>query len=367
MADSHGRDHVIEGQLALDAEGRFLAVKASVIGDVGAYFTQFSPMIAASMIGRHLASVYTTPLFATTVKVVFTNTSPIGAYRGAGRPEGNFIMERLIDAAAREMGLDRLALRRLNHIAPHALPYTSPASGLAYDSGDFPGLMEAALEAADWAGFPARRAESEARGLRRGIGLGQYLEITAPPANEAGNIHFEDDGTVTIVTGTLDYGQGHWTPFAQVLVERLGVPFEAIRLVQGDSDRLQAGGGTGGSKSMMASGAAIVEAADLVIAKGRVAASHVLEAAVEDIAFAGGRFSIVGTDRAIDIMALARQLKTAGPLPPNVPDTLDVDHTHKASPSSFPNGCHVAEVEIDPETGVTRVCATRPPTTSAWS
>ncbi len=354
VSDTHGRDHVVDAELALDREGRFLAVRATSSADLGAYLTPFAALIAATNIGRHFASVYRTPLIAFASRCVLTNTAPIGAYRGAGRPEGNYFMERLIDTAAAEMGIDRVAMRRRNHIAAADLPYEA-ASGLTYDSGDFPGLLEDALVAADWDGFAERRTESRTRGKLRGLGLGQYLEITAPPTAEAGNIHFEDDGTVTIVTGTLDYGQGHWTPFAQVLVDRLGVPFEAVRLVQGDSDRLQAGGGTGGSKSIMASGAAVAEAATLVIAKGRAAAAHVLEAAEADIGFARGRFTIVGTDRAIGIMELARRLRAAGPLPAGVPDTLDVDHVHPSSPSAFPNGCHIAEVEIDAETGVTDV------------
>ena len=354
LADTHGRDHLVEAELALDGDGRFLAIRTSVLGNMGAYLSPFAPLIAATNVARHMAGTYRTPLIEASVRCVLTNTHPIGAYRGAGRPEGNYVIERLIDTAAREMGLDRIALRRLNHIAPAAMPFKS-ASGLTYDSGDFPGLLDDALARADWDGYAERERESASRGKRRGLGLGQYLEITAPPTRESGNIHFEDDGTVTIVTGTLDYGQGHWTPFAQVLVQTLGVPFEAVRLVQGDSDRLQAGGGTGGSKSIMASGAAIVESARKVIEKGRLAASHLLEAAAADIEFDGGRFTIAGTDRAIGIMELAQALKVAGPLPDGIPATLDTDHVHEASPSAFPNGCHVAEVEIDVETGVVEV------------
>jgi carbon-monoxide dehydrogenase large subunit len=188
----------------------------------------------------------------------------------------------------------------------------------------------------------------------RGLGIGQYLEVTAPPTREMGGIHFETDGTVTIVTGTLDYGQGHATPFAQVLHEKLGVPFDSIRLVQGDSDRLIAGGGTGGSKSIMASGAAIFEASEKVIDRGRQMASYALEAGVADIEFVRGQFRVVGTDRSIGLMDLARQV-VAGELPNQRPDSLNVDHIHESSPSAFPNGCHIAEVEIDPETGAVSV------------
>ena len=216
---------------------------------------------------------------------------------------------------------------------------------MVYDSGDFPTLMEKALALADWDGFPARRAESRRRGRLRGLGIGQYLEVTAPASKEMGGISFDADGGVTITTGTLDYGQGHASPFAQVLADRLGVPFDKVRLVQGDSDKLIAGGGTGGSRSIMASGAAIAEAAALVIERGRTAAADALEAAEADIEFSAGRFAIVGTDRGIGIMALAVQ----------APGLLDVEHVYEGSPSAFPNGCHVAEVEVDEQTGVVEV------------
>ena len=233
------------------------------------------------------------------------------------------------------------------------MPYTTPA-GTVYDSGDFPTVLDKALALADWDGFPARAKESRARGKLRGRGIGQYLEVTAPPAHEMGGIRFGEDGTVTIVTGTLDYGQGHASPFAQVLCDRLGVPFESVRLLQGDSDQLIAGGGTGGSKSMMASGAAIVEASVLCIEQGRRAAAHVLEAGVADIEFERGRFHITGTDRGIGIMDLAATLRGMT-LPPDVPATLDVQTIHEHAPSAYPNGCHVSEVEVDPDTGVVDV------------
>jgi carbon-monoxide dehydrogenase large subunit len=252
------------------------------------------------------------------------------------------------------MGLDPIEMRRKNHIRPDQIPYETPV-GTSYDSGDFTAILDDALDASDWAGFEARKGESRARGKLRGRGIGQYLEVTAPPMNEMGGIRFEADGTVTIITGTLDYGQGHATPFAQVLSDRLGVPFEAIRLLQGDSDELIAGGGTGGSKSMMASGAAIVEASQKVVEKGREIAAHVLEAGVPDIEFSGGRFVIAGTDRGIGIMELAERLRAGDSLPEGVPKSLDVRHVHESAPSAFPNGCHVAEVEVDPETGVVEV------------
>ncbi len=226
---------------------------------------------------------------------------------------------------------------------------------MAYDSGDFPTVMDKALQAADWDGYAARRADSRARGKIRGRGIGHYLEVTAPAGNEMGGIRFEPDGSVTIITGTLDYGQGHASPFAQVLSDRLGVPFEKIKLLQGDSDELLAGGGTGGSRSMMQSGGAIVEASDLVIERGKHVAAHFLEAAVADIEFARGRFTIAGTDRSIGIMDLAERLRVGVNLPDDVPRTLDVSHVFKGVPSAFPNGCHIAEIELDAETGAVEI------------
>jgi carbon-monoxide dehydrogenase large subunit len=242
----------------------------------------------------------------------------------------------------------------LNHIPERAMPHKAP-NGTTYDSGEFTAVLNEALAQADWDGFAARKEESRKRGLLRGIGIGDYLEVTGPPANEMGGIRFEPNGDVTIITGTLDYGQGHWTPFAQVLHQQLGVPFDRIRLLQGDSDELIAGGGTGGSKSLMASGTAIVAAGEKVIAQGRQIAAHVLEAAVVDVEFSRGRFTIAGTDRFIDIVELATMLRRGLQLPAELPQTLDVQHIHESSPSAFPNGCHIAEVEIDPETGVVAV------------
>ena len=354
VSDSHGRDHEITGELALDADGNFLAVRFEGFGNLGAYLTSVGTIMSTLNLVKNSIGVYRTPLIEVASRSVFTNTSPVGPYRGAGRPEGNYYMERLIDEAAAKMGIDRLELRRRNHIKPSEMPWAAP-SGMNYDSGEFTALLEKAVALADWDGFAARKADSEKRGLLRGLGLGSFLEVTAPPMKEMGGIRFEADGTVTIVTGTLDYGQGHAAPFAQVLTTHLGVPFERIRLLQGDSDELVAGGGTGGSKSMMASGAAIVEASAKVVEIGRKVAAVALEAAEADIEFAQGRFAIAGTDRSIGIMELAAKLRAGLKLPEGMPRSLDVKHVHEAAPSAFPNGCHIAEVEIDPETGVVEV------------
>jgi aerobic carbon-monoxide dehydrogenase large subunit len=354
VSDQHGRDHEFTGELALDKEGRFLALRFTGFGNMGAYLGTVAPLMPSLNLVKNAVSVYRTPLIEVSTKLMFTNTSPVSAYRGAGRPEGNYYMERLIDEAAAEMNIDRVELRRRNFIASDELPYKAP-SGMTYDSGDFLGVFEDALKLADWTGFAARRNESRARGKLRGRGIGCYLEVTAPPNKEMGGIRFEPDGTVTIITGTLDYGQGHATPFAQVLSENLGIPFERIRLQQGDSDELIAGGGTGGSRSITASGTAIVEAAAQVIERGKKIAGAVLEAAAADIEFVDGRFAIVGTDRAISVMDLAAKLREGIALPPDVPSSLDVSHATEPIPSAFPNGCHIAEVEVEPETGAAQV------------
>jgi aerobic carbon-monoxide dehydrogenase large subunit len=354
MSDSHGRDHEMVAELALDAEGTFLALRVTGHGNLGAWLSNATVIPPTLNTVKNIIGVYTTPLIQVSTKCLFTNTTPVGAYRGAGRPEGNYYMERLVETAAREMGLDAIAMRRRNHIRPEQMPYTAP-SGMVYDSGEFPTVLDKALVAADWDGYSARQAETRTRGKIRGRGIGQYLEVTADAGNEMGGIRFEPDGSVTIITGTLDYGQGHASPFAQVLSDRLGVPFEKIKLLQGDSDEMLAGGGTGGSRSMMQSGGAIVEASDLVIERGRKAAAHLLEAAVVDIEFARGRFSIAGTDRGIDIMELAAALRAEPPVLDEVPQSLDVSHVFKGVPSAFPNGCHIAEVELDPETGVLEI------------
>ncbi|HTV46167.1 MAG TPA: xanthine dehydrogenase family protein molybdopterin-binding subunit [Stellaceae bacterium] len=352
VSDSHGRDHDMNAELALDAEGNFLAVRLEGYGNLGAAYGAPGPATRNAV--RNTLGVYKTPLIEVSTKCVFTNTTPVGAYRGAGRPEANYYMERLVEAAAAETGIDRVALRRKNHIAPEAMPYQAP-NGTTYDSGDFTALLDQALRLADWDGFAARKAESRARGRLRGRGISDYLELTGPPGREMGGIRFEPNGDVTIITGTLDYGQGHWSPFAQVLATRLGIPFHRIKLLQGDSDELIAGGGTGGSKSMMTSGAAIVEAGDKVVEAGRQIAAHVLEAAVADIEFRAGRFVIAGTDRSVGIMELAARIHAGLELPPELPQSLDAANISDGPPSAFPNGCHIAEVEIDPETGLAEV------------
>ena len=348
LSDHHGRDHERVAELALDKDGKFLAVRLTGYGNAGAYI--YPPMPATTNAVKNLIDVYRTPAMEVNSKIVFTNCTPIAAYRGAGRPEGNYFMERLIDTAAREMGIDGIELRRRNHIAPEQMPYKSPANNL-YDSGEFRAILDETLQISDWDGFAARKAESAKRGMLRGRGVGSYLEVTAPAGKEHGGIRFEPDGDVTMVSGTLDYGQGHASAFAQVLTGLLGIPFERFKLLQGDSDQLKAGGGTGGSRSALVGAEAFLEASGKVIDQGKQIAAHVLEASVADMEFDKGRFKIAGTDRSIGILELAQKLRDGLALPDDVPQTLDVAHVSDTPPSSFPNGCHVCEVEIDPETG----------------
>jgi carbon-monoxide dehydrogenase large subunit len=354
VSDHHGRDVDFDVELALDKDGRFLALRANGFANLGGYLTMIAPLVATVNIVKHTNSCYRMPLIEVNTRCVFTNTTPVTTYRGAGRPEGNYIMERMIDTAAAEMGIDPIELRRRNHIAPSEMPYKA-ASGMTYDTGEFTALLDEALQIADWNGFEARRRESQAAGKVRGRGIGQFLEVTAAVTKELASLHFNPDGTVTIRTGTHDHGQGHGTTFAQVLVEKLGVPFERIRLMQTDSDELLAGGGTGGAKSLMASGTAIVEASARVVERGKIIAAHLLEAGVGDIAYEAGRFTIAGTDRAISIMDMAARLAAGVALPDDCPKTLDIDYVHEFAPATFPNGCHICEVEVDPETGVVEV------------
>jgi carbon-monoxide dehydrogenase large subunit len=353
LSDHQGRASQYDAELALDADGKFLAARVNGLADMGGYLTGTGPLAQSVNIGKNLPCMYATPAIDVNMRCVFTNTIYVGAYRGAGRPEGNYIMERLVDTAAREMNIDPIELRRRNLVSPDAFPFTA-ASGQVVDSGDFEAMLDGAVRAADWDGFPARKADSEARGLKRGLGVCAYLEVTAGAGQEHGGIRFADDGRVTMVSGTLDYGQGHRATFAQVLSARLGIPFEAIDLLQGDSDQLLVGGGTGGSRSVIAAGGAIYESAEAVIEKGKTVAGHVLEAAVEDIEFTDGEFRISGTDRSIGIMELAAKARELGGAD-GLPESLDVDLVHDTAGSAFPNGVHIVEVEIDPQTGAINV------------
>ena len=355
VSDHHGRAQDMVIEMAFDENAHILALRETGYGDMGGYLSQFGPLLPTGNQVKNLASIYRTPVMEVATKCVFTNTTFVSAYRGAGRPEGNYYVERVLDLAAAEMGIDRIELRKRNMIRKSDLPFKA-ASDMTYDCGDFLGVLKQALEAADYAGFKKRKRESKKRGLLRGLGIGCYLEVTAAPGKELGAIHFESDGTVTIITGTLDFGMGHATTYAQILSDQLGIPFDCIRMVEGDSDRLNFGGGSGGSRSVMLVGAALSESSKIVIERGKQIASHVLEASASDIEYKAGRFVIAGTDRSIGLLELAARLRSGAKLPEGVPTSLDVDHVvAEPVPSAFPNGCHIAEVEVDPDTGATQV------------
>jgi carbon-monoxide dehydrogenase large subunit len=355
VSDHHGRAQDMVMEIAFDENAQIIAMRLTGYGDMGGYLAQFGPLLPTGNQVKNIASVYRTPLIEVATKCVFTNTNFVSAYRGAGRPEGNYYVERALDLAASELGIDRIDLRKRNMIRKSDLPFKA-ASNMTYDCGDFLGVLKRALELADHAGFRKRRRASKKRGLLRGFGIGCYLEVTAAPGKELGAIHFEADGTVTIITGTLDFGMGHATAYAQILSDLLGVPFDRIRMVEGDSDRMVFGGGSGGSRSVMFVGAALTESAAIVVERGKQIASHILEASVSDIEFKAGHFIIAGTDRSIGLLDLAARLRGGLKLPDGAPNSFDVDHVVKDPvPSAFPNGCHIAEVEVDPETGAAHV------------
>ncbi len=353
VADTQGRDNLTTGELAIDKEGTFLALRTRNLANMGAYLSTFAPYIPTLAGGAVLSGVYDFKQIFANVIGVFTHTVPVDAYRGAGRPESNYLLERLVDAAARELNIDRAELRRRNMVPSSAMPHATPV-GKTYDSGDFATVLDAALKRMDYARFPARRAEAARRGRRRGIGLAYYLEVTMGDPTERAEIRFADDGNVDLYVGTQSTGQGHETGYIQLTSQRLGIDAEKIRVRQGDTDTIPVGGGTGGSRSLYSEGQAILMTADTVIDKGKQAAAEALEAAPADIAFDDGRFSIVGTDRAIDIIELAalqRRKAAAG----EQAIILDAAEIATVAENTFPNGCHMAEVEIDPDTGVVEI------------
>jgi aerobic carbon-monoxide dehydrogenase large subunit len=347
LCDTQGRDNITTGELALDKDGKFLALRTRNISNMGAYLSNFAPYIPTYAGTSVLSSIYGFKAIYANVIGVFTNTVPVDAYRGAGRPEANYLVERLVDAAARELGIDRIEIRKRNMVPPAAMPHTTPV-GKTYDSGDFRIILDAALAKIDWAGFPARRAAAAARGKRRGLGLAYYLEATGGDPTERAEIRFADDGFVDVYVGTQSTGQGHETAYVQLTATRLGIDGDKIRVRQGDTDTIPVGGGTGGARSLYSEGQAIVKTTDSIIEKGKQAASEELEAAIADIRFADGVFSIAGTDRAIDLLSLAA-IRRVKKMPLDTAEVAAIDH------HTFPNGCHMAEVEVDPETGVTSV------------
>ena len=364
MSDAHGRDHVTHVELALDGQAKFLALKVSTIANMGAYLSTFAPCIPTYLYGTLLAGTYTTPAIYCETKAVFTHTVPVDAYRGAGRPEATFLLERIVDLAADEIGMDPAELRRRNFIPKDAYPYQTPVA-LQYDSGDYDATLELALKAADYQGFEARRQDAIARGKLRGIGIATYIEACgiAPSAVvgslgaraglfESAAIRVHPTGSVSVMTGSHSHGQGHETTFSQLVADTLGIPIDSVEIVHGDTDKIPYGMGTYGSRSLAVGGAAIVKAMDKVIAKGRKIAAHLLEAAEADVEFKDGKFSVAGTDRSKTLGEVA----LTAYVPHNYPiDELEpgLDETAFYDPKNFtfPSGAHIAEVEIDLETG----------------
>ncbi len=354
LSDSMGRDHVTTAELALDGDNRITGLRVSTIASMGAYYYFYAPFIPTGAALKVLPGVYDIPAMTYAVTGVFTNTVPVDAYRGAGRPESIYCMERLIDAAARDLGMEPTELRRINFIKPSQMPYDT-AAGETYDTGEFERVMDTCMKKAGYAGVAARKRNSAARGRYRGIGMCYYIESTMGDPSESAGIEFNQDGTVSVLVGTQSNGQGHETAYAQVLNQKLSVPFDQIRIVQGDTDRIKAGGGTGGSRSLTAQGTAINSAGDIVIERGKAYAAMHFETAAADIQFSEGTFSVAGTDKSIDIMDLAAKARTM-PVPADgIEGGLDAATTIKLDAWTFPNGCHIAEIELDPDTGVVSI------------
>ena len=352
LADGAGRDLFMAGELALDTQGRFLAVRAHIVGNAGAYVTAPAFSIPTTGGVRCITGVYALPCYHAETKVAFTNTVPIAAYRGAGKPEFTYFIERLVDAAARETKRDRALLRRLNMVQPGRMPWTTPV-GLVFDSGEFGKNMDDALTLTHRDGFEARRAESAARGKLRGYGLSVYQEPDGYYESHVGAV-FDADGILTLATSATANGQGHLTTFKQVVSQQLGLSAERIRYVSGDSDKVGVGVGSVGSCETTVTGTAIVHCARIIIEKGRLIAGHLLEAPASDVEFevtdAGGSFVIAGTDRRVGIVDVAKAAH-GGDLPPEIAPGLEAEDFYKPTTYSFPSGCHVCELEVDPETG----------------
>ena len=351
MSDTHARDNICTAKLALDQDGKFLAFRVITDANLGAYLGTMTPHSPTNNLGG-LAGVYTTPAIYTAVSGKFTNTGWTGPYRGAGRPEASLAIEKAIDRAAAEMGIDRAEIRRRNLIPATAMPYQT---GLIfnYDSGDFPAVFEQSLALADYSAFETRRAEAATRGKLRGMGIAYAIEQAAAPIEEFAEIRFDDQGHCTILLGTLNQGQGHDVTFKQLINEQLGLPLEGITLMQGDTDVVQHGRGTFGSRSAGNGGAALHMAGERVIEKGKTIAAHMLEAAEADMVFDNGTFTVAGTDRDIALQEVAKTAYGLMALPPGIEPTLTATAAFKPKAPTFPNGCHLCELEIDPETGTT--------------
>ena len=363
LSDAHGRDHVTKAEMALDENGKFLAMRVHTIANLGAYLSTFATMVPSYLYAFLFAGQYTTPLIYSEVKAVFTNTSPVDASRGAGRPEATYLLERLVDVCAADMGLDPAEIRRRNFIPKDAFPYQTPVVQ-CYDSGDYEAALDQAMELADYAGFEARAEEARGRGKLRGIGFSSYVEACgiAPSAAvgqlgggvglwESAQVRFNPTGNVQVFTGTHSHGQGHETTFAQLVCDQLGVPFENIEVIHGDTAKTQFGMGTYGSRSLAVGGVAIAKACDKLIAKGKKIAAHAMEAAEGDIEFADGNYTVAGTDKAMNIAEVAFNAYVPHNYPEGVEPGFDENAFFDPMNFSFPAGTHICEVEVDPATG----------------
>ena len=377
VTDAQGRDHLSHAELALDGDGKFLALRVETKANMGAYLSTFASVIPTYLYATLLAGVYATPKIWCGVKAIFTNTAPVDAYRGAGRPEATYLLERLVEVAARETGMDRVEIRRKNFIPEGAFPYQTPVA-LQYDSGNYHASLDAALEASDWGGFAARKAEAAKRGMLRGIGISTYIEACgiAPSAVvgslgaraglfEAATVRVHPTGSVQVFTGSHSHGQGHETTFAQLVSDRLGVPFDNVEIVHGDTEKIPFGMGTYGSRSLAVGGEAIMRALNKIADKAGKIAAHMMEADAADVEFSGGKFTVKGTDKSVAFGEAAFQAY----VPHNFPHKSAHDSAEGLEPGleeqafydplnfTYPAGCHVCEVEIDPETGKTDVVA----------
>ncbi|HWB48512.1 MAG TPA: xanthine dehydrogenase family protein molybdopterin-binding subunit [Stellaceae bacterium] len=354
QADEHARDNVSDAELALDKDGRFLALRVKTLANVGAYISSERNLLATFGNVGTLVGTYDIPAAHVAVYAVMANTNGTAPYRGAGRPEATYVIERLIDDAARELGFDRAELRARNLIPPEKLPIKT-SLGLNYDCGDFPANQRRALAEADWTGFAKRREAAKARGKLRGIGIANPIEKAAGPGQEFAEIRFHPSGGATLLMGSKNQGQGHETTFKQVLNERLGLDPSLVQYIDGDTDRVAFGIGTNGSRSTVIGGSALWLAADKIIAKGKRIAAHLLEAAEADIEFSDGSFAVAGTDRRISLTDVAKASFQAARLPRELEGGLYETGTFAPDDNTYPNGCHICEVEVDPDTGALEI------------
>jgi len=346
LGDSHGRDNISTARLALDAGNRFLALELDIVADMGSYLSNYAPYIPWLGVGM-ATGVYDIPAAHIRLRGVYTHTVPVDAYRGAGRPEASYLIERAVDIAARELGVMPDALRRKNFIKPKAMPYTTP-TGKVYDSGDFAGIMARAQELADWNGFNKRLAQSKRHGCLRGIGVAIYVEACGANGPETATINLDGDGGVTVLIGSQSSGQGHATAYAQLVADQLGLPPQRVRVVQGDTGRIATGAGTGGSSSIPVGGVSVDRAGNKLAGQIKEIAAEALEASPGDLEIADGSVRVAGTDRVISFADIAAH-------PSATPEKLRATHEHGTDAPTFPNGAHVAEVEIDPDTGATTI------------